>query len=96
MTGPQGVTMLQWASSEESTKGPRDWYAPVADGEYRIRGPLQRSDPATRTVAEYYAISRGRAVSHTVGVVSEYVGEAQTLRQAKATAQHHHDAHGKA
>jgi hypothetical protein len=86
--------MLQWANSEEPTKGPRESHAPSGEGsEYRIRGPLWSSDPATRTVAEYYAVLRGSTVfPRAVGVASERVGEAPTLKEAKAMAQRHHEA----
>jgi hypothetical protein len=83
--------MLQWVSSEEPTKGPREWCAGSDGGEYRIKGPvLGGGDPATRTVSEYYTVLRCRTgARNAVGVASERVGEAPTLKQAKAMAQRH-------
>ena len=86
--------MLQWASSDEPTKGVREWRAPSDDGnQYRISGLLARTDPATRTVTEYYAVLHSRiVVPGAVGVASERIGEASTLKEAKAMAQRHHNA----
>ena len=83
--------LLQWASSEEPTKGLREWRAQSSDGsEYRISGPRWSSDPATCTVAEYYAVLRGSTVfPRAVGLASERIGEAPTLKEAKAMAQRH-------
>ncbi len=88
--------MLQWASSDVPTGGAHDWRA-VADGsEYRIKGPLERSDPATRTVMEYYVVSRARSRSRkAVGAANEHIGEALTLQEAKAMAQRYHNTRGK-
>jgi hypothetical protein len=90
--------MMRWVSSEEPTKGPREWCAASDGSEYRIRGPvLGNSDPATRTVAEYYTVLRCRTgarsgeVASAVGMASERVGEAPTLKEAKAMAQRHAD-----
>lgn len=87
---------LQWASPEEPTKGPREWDALGSDGsEYRIKGPqMGSSDPTTRTVAEYYTVLRGTttgAARSMVGVASARIGEAVTLKEAKAMAQRYHD-----
>jgi hypothetical protein len=84
--------MLRWATPEEAIKGPREWCASGSDGsEYRIEGPVLGSgDRATRTVAEYYAVSRNRTRARgSIGVASERIGEAPTLKEAKALAQRH-------
>ncbi len=87
------MKMLQWVSSEEPTKGPCEWCADSDDSEYRIKGPvLGSNDPATRTVREYYTVLPCRTGARSAVVVaSERVGEAPTLKQAKAMAQCHAD-----
>ncbi|HXB80461.1 MAG TPA: hypothetical protein VNX23_24155 [Bradyrhizobium sp.] len=84
--------MLQWVTSEEAIKGPREWCASGSDGsEYRIEGPvLGRGDRATRTVAEYFTVLRCRTGARSaVGMASERIGQAPTLKEAKAMAQRH-------
>jgi hypothetical protein len=48
--------------------------------------------PGTRSIVEVYTVSHGRAVTGLLGVASERIGEAPTLKGAKAMAQRHHDA----
>jgi len=83
--------MLNW-TSPEVVRGPSREYRVLAGGrEYVIKGPLTRSILATRTVEEFYAVSCSKlGPGHSVQVASQHLGEAPTLQDAKALAEHHH------
>jgi hypothetical protein len=79
--------MLKWITPEV-VRGPREHRAAGNGGEYLIKGPLQRAIPASRNVEEYFVVTRVSAPTGS-GIASQRVGEAATLREAKALAGYH-------
>jgi hypothetical protein len=81
--------MLRWITSDDYIKGPREWHATAGDGAYSIKGTMWKKVPGTRNIVEYYAVSHSRPAGGGLSVASEQIGEALTLKEARALAQHH-------
>ena len=80
--------MLKWITPEVVRGPTREYRAAAGAGEYLIKGPLQRTVPASRSVEEYFVVTKVSAPTGS-GIASQRVGEVATLREAKALASCH-------